>query len=46
MIKNTFPVNIGAMPSRILTINHLIVEETGEVNVTVLKGLAPTRTLA
>ena len=40
MSKNTLPVNGGAMPAATLTVRNLINEETGEVKVWVLKGLA------
>ncbi|MGL3111929.1 hypothetical protein [Bradyrhizobium sp. BR 1432] len=40
MTSNTFPVNGGAMPAAILTIRNLIDEETGDVKLWVLKGLA------
>lgn len=40
MSRNTSPVSGGAMPSATLTIRNLIDEETGEVKVWVLKGLA------
>ncbi|MCA1527367.1 hypothetical protein [Bradyrhizobium yuanmingense] len=40
MSKNTLAVSGGAMPSTSLTIRNLIDEETGEVKVWVLKGLA------
>ncbi|WBL78799.1 hypothetical protein I3J27_38720 [Bradyrhizobium xenonodulans] len=40
MSKSTFPVNGGAMPAATLTIRNLIDEETGEVKIWVLKGLA------
>jgi len=40
MSKNTFPVSGGAMPAAVLTIRNLIDEETGEVKIWVLKGLA------
>ncbi|WP_407166604.1 hypothetical protein [Bradyrhizobium sp. ORS 111] len=46
MTNDTLPVSGGAMPSCILTINHLIVEETGDVNIAVLKGLAHRRAMA
>ncbi|MBR0685301.1 hypothetical protein JQ594_05200 [Bradyrhizobium manausense] len=38
MTKNTFPVNGGAVPA--LTIRNMIDEETGELRLWVLKGLA------
>lgn len=40
MRKNTLPVNGGAMPLPALTIRNLLDEETGEVKLWVLKGLA------
>ena len=40
MSKNTFPVSGGAMPAATLTIRNLIDEETGDVKLWVLKGLA------
>ncbi|MET4801226.1 hypothetical protein [Bradyrhizobium sp. LB11.1] len=40
MRNNAFPVNGGAAPAATLTIRNLIDEETGEVKMWVLKGLA------
>lgn len=40
MSKSTFPVDGGAMPIATLTIRNMIDEETGEVKMWVLKGLA------
>ncbi|OSI67655.1 hypothetical protein [Bradyrhizobium canariense] len=40
MSKNTFPVNGGATPATTLTVRNLIDEDTGEIKVWVLKGLA------
>lgn len=40
MSKDTLPVSGEAMPAAILTIRNLIDEESGEVKLWVLKGLA------
>lgn len=46
MTKTTASAAGGAVPARILTLNQLVDEQTGEVNLTVLKGLARRRALA